>query len=427
LVKGSASKCVLSGGNWNNYSNAGVWNSNWNNYRSNSNTNVGFRCDCNTSNPKNGKWNYRDVSFLHYAKSTCRAFLVGPLGSKVRHAKHGEGELNRIGNLFEVAFSAENLYQAYIDARKGKRKTLACFRFEINLGGNLKLIHDELHSDTYRPRPYRKFTVYEPKERIIYAPDFRDTVVQHAIYRVIYPIFDRTFIDTSFACRKCGGTHRASQYTQKALRSCPDDSYTLKLDIRKFFYSIDRRRLKKLIEKKIKDRRLVEAMMLFADMETNKGIPIGNLLSQIYALIYLNPLDHFIKRVLKVKRYVRYVDDFILIGITRGQCLGYRRRIVEFIKSRLDLELSKSTIQKVKNGLNFVGFRTWKNKKFIRKFSLYKFKREVKQGNQDAAVSLLGHAKRTASLPYMLKILKEFGHDIKIPKNYRRLYNICAC
>ena len=99
------------------------------------------------------------------------------------------------------------------------------------------------------------------------------------------------------------------------LRSCPDDSYTLKLDIRKFFYSIDRRRLKKLIEKKIKDRRLVEAMMLFADMETNKGIPIGNLLSQIYALIYLNPLDHFIKRVLKVKRYVRYVDDFILIGI----------------------------------------------------------------------------------------------------------------
>lgn len=222
------------------------------------------------------------------------------------------------------------------------------------------------------------------------------------------------------------GTHKASGYTQQALRACPDNAYTLKLDIRKFFYSIDRGTLRSLVEKKIKDKRLVHVMMLFAEMESEKGIPIGNLLSQIYALIYLNPLDHFVKRELKIKKYVRYVDDFILIGITRAQCLACRKKIVDFIRFHLGLELSKSTIQKVKKGLNFVGFRTWKTKKFIRKYSLYKFRREVKRGNQSAAVSLLGHAKRTSSLMYMIKILKECKNDIKIPKAYNHLHYVRA-
>jgi RNA-directed DNA polymerase len=303
-----------------------------------------------------------------------------------------------------------------------KRKKHPCFAFDVNLGTNLARLHEELHSGTYRPAPYRKFMVYEPKERIIYAPAYRDIVVQHAIYRVICPIFDRTFIDTSFACRKGMGTHKACIYTQGALRACPDDSYTLKLDIRKFFYSIDRGVLKKQIERKIKDCRFVDVMMMFAQMETPVGIPIGNLLSQIYALIYMDPVDHFIKRVLKIKHYVRYVDDFILVGITRDQCLVFREKIICFLKEILAIELSKSTIQKVKKGLNFVGYRTWKNKKFIRKYSLYKFKRMVKKNNQEAVVSILGHAKYTNSLPYMLNILKETKNDIKIPKNYRRLY-----
>ena len=111
-------------------------------------------------------------------------------------------------------------------------------------------------------------------------------------------------------------------------------------------------------------------MMLFAEKEEPFGIPIGNLLSQIYALIYLNPLDHFIKRVLKVKHYVRYVDDFILIGLTREKCLEYKKLTVNFLKNELGLVLSKFTIQKIKRGVNFVGYRTWKNRRLIRKYSL---------------------------------------------------------
>ena len=345
------------------------------------------------------------------------SFLVGG-----RIADNQEkSPMKRTGHLFETVFSRENLYQAYLDARRGKRKKAACFAFEKHLGANLQALHDEINGGTYRPQPYFKFVIYEPKERIIYGPAFRDIVAQHAIYRVVYEIFNRTFIDTSFACRVGYGTHRASDYLQRSLRECPPDSYALKLDIRKFFYSIDRSVLRRLIERKLKDRRLVDVMMLYAVMDAPVGIPIGNLLSQLYALIYLNPLDHFVKRELKVGRYVRYVDDSVLIGLTRPQCVEYRAMIVQFLRDELHLELSKSTIASVARGVNFVGYRTWRGKRFIRKYSLYKFKRMVRRGKQTAVISLLGHAKRTQSIPYMLNLIKESANaqNLRIPKSLR--------
>lgn len=330
--------------------------------------------------------------------------------------------MKRIGHLFEKAFTKESLHQAYLDARRGKRNNPACFRFETNLWQNINRLHQRLHDGTYRPQPYKSFRVYEPKERVIYAPAFKDLVVQHAIYRVIYDIFDRTFVHTSYACRVGKGAHKASDYTQRAIRACSPDQYSLKLDIRKYFYSVDRNVLRALIEKKIKDRRFVDLMMMFAEMNTPRGIPIGNLLSQLYALIYLNPVDHFIKRQLKIKHYVRYVDDFVLIGLTRPQCIFLREKIRQFLET-MGLAFSKTTIQKIKKGVNFVGYRTWQSKRFIRKYSLYKFRKKAAAGDQAAVASMLGHAKRTSSLIHLFKIIKEIGHDLEIPKNYRRLYH----
>jgi len=337
--------------------------------------------------------------------------------------------MKRIGKLFDKAFSEENLYRAYLDARKGKRKKCACLLFEKNLGTNLEELYQKIHSNSYKPKPYFKFFVYEPKKRIIYAPAFKDIVVQHAIYRIIYSIFDKTFINTSFACRKGYGTHRASKYTQRALRKYSKNLYTLKLDIKKYFYSINRTILRKLIERKIKDKRFVDMVMEFAVYENPIGIPIGNLLSQIFALIYLNPLDHFIKRILKIKHYVRYVDDFILIGLTRDKCLECKRNIITYLKDNLYLVLSKFTIQKIKRGVNFVGYRTWQSYKLIRKYSLYNFKRSVRKGKLQSIVSLLGHAKDTLSLRHMLNIIKEANHakNIQIPKSYRQIYNLHRC
>lgn len=335
--------------------------------------------------------------------------------------------MKRVGQLFDKIFTEENIFQAYLDARKGKRSKQAVFKFEKHLGENLAALHQEIHNGTYKPRPYFTFEVREPKLRIIHAPHFRDIVAQHAIYRAIYPIFNKTFIDRSYACRVGMGTHKASEYTQKSLRSCDPDSYTLKLDIRKFFASINRDILRAQLERKIKDKRLIEMMMLYAWKDTPVGIPIGNLLSQLYALIYLNPLDHYIKRVLKVRSYVRYVDDFILIGQSRELCVQHLKQIITFIADKLGLLLSKFSIAKVKRGLNFVGYRTWRTRTFIRKHSLFKFKRSCKQENQKSMASILGHACRSDSLPRLISILKEainHGKNLSVPKGFRRFYGV---
>ena len=332
--------------------------------------------------------------------------------------------MKRYGRLFEKAFTHDNLVKAFHDAAKSKRSRRGCFDFEKQLAINIKELHAELHSGNYHPKPYFTFTIYEPKERIIFAPAFRDCVVQHAIYRIISPIFETTFIDQSFACRIGFGTHKAADYAQGALQQVTSDSYTLKLDIKKFFYRIDRTILKTLIEKKIKDQRMVRVMMLFTEHGEVIGIPIGNLLSQLYALIYLNPLDHYIKRELQIKHYCRYVDDFILFGITHKQAVAYQQLIIAYIDSNLNLELSKSTIAKVSKGINFVGYRTWATKRFIRRRSLYNFKQAAKHSKINSIVSILGHARKTHTLKYLLKTLKEKYHAdyLQLPKIYRSNY-----
>src|ERR1035437_7699652 len=137
--------------------------------------------------------------------------------------------MKRVGFLFEKAFTMENMHQAYIDASKNKQGKRSCFQFSRRLGRNLERLYLALHNGSYRPQPYYTFMVYEPKPRQIFAPSFSDLVVQHAIYRIIYPIFNKTFIDQSFACRKGKGTHAAADYAQAAMQASPADSYTLKL------------------------------------------------------------------------------------------------------------------------------------------------------------------------------------------------------
>lgn len=331
--------------------------------------------------------------------------------------------MKRTGGLFEQAFTEQNLYLAYLDARKSKRRKRACFQFERRIGAQIHALQSELHGGTYQPRPYFTFVVREPKPRLIHAPAFRDCVVQHAIYRLIYPLFDSTFIDQSYACRPGYGTHKAADYAQWALRHSDTDSYTLKLDIRKFFYRIDRAILRDLIARKIKDAPLLDLMLLFADHGEPVGIPIGNLLSQLYALIYLNPLDHFIKRDLAIRLYCRYVDDFVLFGLSRDQAHARREQIIEFIADRLHLELSKSTIAPTIRGINFVGYRTWRARRFIRKRALYVARRAITRGDREGLVSSLGHAKHTSSLQHLLTLTRDRNHDLyrSLPHGYRRM------
>lgn len=330
--------------------------------------------------------------------------------------------MKRTGNVFDSMFTTERLYSAYYKARKGKRKRQDVQIFEANLGANIVALHNEIQAGSYEVQPYKKFVIHEPKERVIYAPAFRDIVVQHDIYKEIYPVFDRSFIDQSYACRVGMGTHRAAAQAWRNLKQTVGSLY-LKMDIRKFFYSIDRCVLGELFWKKIKDRRLVEMMEQFTRFEGD-GIPIGNLLSQLYALIYLNPLDHFIKRVLKCKRYVRYADDFIVFGLRcKNECHEVLSRIREYIQGNLHLELSKWSIDSARHGVNFVGYRMWPTLRLVRKHSLHRFNRAVRAGKIESVISLLGHAKHTHTLAYMLRKLR-YGHANvlnQLPKQYRQM------
>jgi len=313
--------------------------------------------------------------------------------------------MKRVGNLFNLAFTEEALLAAFFNAKRGKANKPACLEFEARLGSAIAELSQEIRDGSYSPRPLQTFIVREPKERVIHAPHFRDLVVQHAIYQVIYPIFDKTFIDQSFACRKGRGTHAASKYTQKAMRKYDGELYYAKLDIRKFFYQIDKAILRQLIEKKIKDERFVEMMCLFLGNE-QKGIPIGNLLSQIYALIYLNELDHFVKRKLKIKHYVRYVDDFIAIGVSLDDAMMFKLECEKFLAENLNLTLSRWTIQKLKKGINFVGYRTWRRVKFVRKHSVIRFKKSVRSDKKESVSSLICHAAHSASIRFFIKHLQ---------------------
>lgn len=413
-------KACLRGGKWDDSSAAGVAAVNLNNVRTNSNNNVGGR-DC-VFKPKTTMVDIGNRGMCCPAISEIKN-EGGLLSNLNVESQATSKKTKRASFLFEQAFTMENLYLAFMDARKGKRKKRATMRFEINLGAQLKELYEEIHSGIYRPRAYVQFFVYEPKKRVINAPAFRDLVVQHAIYRVIYTIFDSSFIDTSYACRKGGGTHRASVYTQKEMRKYDGDLYYVKLDIRKFFYSIDRGILRKLFEKKIKDKRFVNLMCEFAEMNETRGIPIGNLLSQIYALIYMNPVDQFIKRELKAKSYVRYVDDMVIIGVSREEAIRVKDEVEAFVKRELCLEYSHWMVSKIKRGINFVGYRTWKSVKFVRKHSMYKFRKAIKKSKIESIISLIGHAKGTATCAYFRKMLVEHEIFTKIPPRSQACLN----
>jgi retron-type reverse transcriptase len=337
--------------------------------------------------------------------------------------------MKRVGGLYDGVISKQALWQGYLDARRSKGGRRSCFQFEKKLGLELGALHDELVAGTYQPRPYFKFIVHEPKTRTIYAPAFRDCVVQYAIYNAVMPIYERTFINQSFACRIGKGTHKAADYAQAALRRSPADSYTLQLDIRKFFYSIDRPILERLLLRKIKDPRLIDLMMMFADYSQPTGIPIGNLLSQMYALIYMNPVDHYITRELKPRAgYCRYVDDFILFGLTRDEALAHRTKITEFVRQELKLSLSKSTIANSRRGVNFCGYRTWRSSRFVRKHSLYKARRAVRAGRIDSVISHLAHASKTHSLQHLLNYAEVQNNELyhQLPKVYNSRHHKTA-
>lgn len=266
---------------------------------------------------------------------------------------------------YEKVYKFENLYSAYRKARRGKRWKEAAAKFEVNLLEAINLLSWQLETKTYKLSPYNIFKVYEPKERLVMSNSYKDKVVQHSLCdNVLEPAFTRSFITDNYASQKDKGTHyglnRLEGFMRKFYRKNGVDGWVLKCDISKYFYSVKHDALKLLIRKYVYDPDVLWLVdMIIDSTEGNIGIPIGNQSSQLFALLYLNGMDHYIKEKLGIKYYGRYMDDFYLIHEDK-EYLRHCWKEIENHVDNLGLTLNQKTnIYPLKNGIDFLGFHTY--------------------------------------------------------------------
>lgn len=266
---------------------------------------------------------------------------------------------------FEKIHSFESLYNAYRKARQGKRWKGAAAKFEVNLLEALNLLSAQIRTKRYTMSPYNTFEVYEPKCRVVMSNSYKDKVVQHSLCdNVLEPILTRSFIRDNYASQVGKGTHygldRLQEFMRRFYRKNGIDGWILKGDISKYFYSIRHDVLKTLIREKITDPDVLWLIDLIIDStEGNVGIPIGNQTSQLFALLYLDGLDHFVKEKLGIKYYGRYMDDFFLIHHDKAYLQECRKQIEAFVQARgLSLN-AKTNIFPLKHGVDFLGFHTY--------------------------------------------------------------------
>lgn len=294
---------------------------------------------------------------------------------------------------YDEIFTFENLYEAHLKARSGKRCKKDVILFENNLSFNLWQLYDELKSKKYSVEKYNKFYVYEPKKREIQALLYKDRVVQHALCDLyLYPLLTKRFIYDNCACQKGKGTDFARDRLAVHLRSFykehKTNGYILKADIHHFFPSINHNVLKRMLESIVEDIDILGFLYMLIDSynsEKGCGIPMGNQTSQLFALYYLNPLDRLVKEKLRVKYYVRYMDDCILILDSKERLKECLRQMNLLVEDELLIAFNNKTqIFPIENGVDFLGFHfymtdTGKVVKKLRKSSKKKFKNRMKK------------------------------------------------
>ena len=275
--------------------------------------------------------------------------------------------MKRYGNLYELVCSEDNLVLAWEKARKGKTNTYGVRLFEKKLENNMRQLHDELVAETYQTSEYSVFTIYDPKEREIYRLPFRDRVVHHAIMNIMEPIWTSIFIEHTYSCIKGRGIHAVLKAIKRDLNDTENTKYCLKLDIKKFYPSIDHEVLKSIVRRKIKDNRLLNLMDGIID--SAPGVPIGNYLSQYFANLYLSYFDHWMKENKQVKYYYRYADDIVVLASNKPYLSGLFSEIGQYLKSELKLQI-KPNYQVFPidlRGIDFVGYKFYHTHILMRK------------------------------------------------------------
>ena len=310
--------------------------------------------------------------------------------------------------MFDEISSFKNLLRAYYLSRRNKRSRRNLQKIEVRFEDHIINIRSKLKSGAYKPKQYHQFLVYEPKMRQVSAPAFLDRIVHHAILNVVEPMFDAHFIPTCFACRKGRGTHHGMVETAKCFKQMANKHtifYVLKCDIRKYFSSINHEILYSALAARITCSRTLKLLRVIIDSYCDTpetGIPIGNLTSQLFANIYLHPLDIYITKSLVEPNYFRYMDDFLVLSPDKEYLKNLRHKMEMFLKSTLALDLHprKANIFRADCGLDFIGFMIKKDVRYMRKNTLRRYKKR--------------HKKRIRALKYYKQKLKRIGENTQL-------------
>ncbi|MFA6524170.1 MAG: reverse transcriptase/maturase family protein [Candidatus Paceibacterota bacterium] len=309
-------------------------------------------------------------------------------------------------NSFYHIISTSNLLSAWKEFKRCKTKKFDIQKFDFNLEKNILDLHFSLRRKTYINEPYVPFYVYDPKRRHIHKAEVRDRVVHQAIFRQLYHIYDPSFIYDSYSCRINKGTHagvnRLETFLRKETKNYTKNAWVLKCDISKFFDSIDHKILRDILFKKIESpdtKWLIKNIIESFSKTEGKGLPLGNVTSQLFSNIYMNEFDQYIKHKLKIKYYIRYCDDFVFISEKREYLLSLLPKISEFLEKELKVKLhpKKVELKKVSQGIDFLGYVILPYYKVLRtntkKRILRRAKENLSKESKNSYLGVLSHCK----------------------------------
>lgn len=277
---------------------------------------------------------------------------------------------------FNNIVSAENLLEAWQEFAKGKRSKKDVLEFSWCLMHNIFELHHDLVNYTYKHGSYQVFHICDPKPRIIHKACVMDRLLHHAIHRLLYPFFDRVFIADSFSCRLNKGVHKAlnrfDSFSRKVSRNNIRTCWVLQCDIRKFFATINHQKLTEILKECIPDEKVMwllkQVIASFNSGQHGTGLPLGNLTSQLFANVYMNEFDQFVKHKLKLKHYIRYADDFVVLAANKSYLEKQVIPMRDFLQNHLCLELHprKVSITTLSSGIDFLGWVHFPNYRVLR-------------------------------------------------------------
>jgi group II intron reverse transcriptase/maturase len=295
--------------------------------------------------------------------------------------------MKRYKDLYPELTTFHNLYHAFIKARRFKRDRKEILDFAYKLENELFSLKEELESFSYQSQTMKRAFLRRPEKKEIYIPAFRDRIVQQALIKILEPIFEIGFIHDSYAFRRDKGTHfaikRFDQFKRKvASRKIPNAGYILKADIRDYYPTINHQILLGIVKKKIKDEKIIWLIGQILNNYPSKGqgIPVGSPISQLFANIYLNELDYFVKQQLQERYYLRYCDDFFILTKSMSRLVEVEAKIREFLRSiALELHPRKTDILGTNEGVDILGYKSFYFYRVPRRRNVRQFRRRLER------------------------------------------------